>query len=104
VLSADLRDLAEQNTEREILMLELQADHDVAAELGGQPGVERVEAMPGSDGGRRYRLACARGGDLRPRLAAFVVGQGWGLVELRPQETSLEEIYLKVVSSEGAAA
>ena len=43
-------------------------------------------------------LGCALGGSV-----AFAVGRGWGLVELRTEETSLEEIYLRVVSSEGVA-
>jgi hypothetical protein len=41
---------------------------------------------------------------VRPRIAAFVVEKSWGLVEMRAQETSLEEIYLQVVSSEGVSA
>jgi ABC-2 type transport system ATP-binding protein len=104
VLSEDLRDLALQGTEREMVQMELVADRDVTADLGTVPGVDRVEAMPATDGRRRYRLSCVRGGDSRSRLAAFAVGQGWGLVELRLQETTLEEIYLQVVSAEGGPA
>ena len=39
---------------------------------------------------------------LRQALSHLVVDRGWGLLELRAQETSLEEIYLRVVSGEGA--
>jgi len=104
VLSEDLRDLALQGTDREMVQMELVADRDVTTDLGTVPGVDRVEAMPATDGRRRYRLSCERGGHSRSRLAAFAVAQGWGLVEMRLQETTLEEIYLQVVSAEGGAA
>jgi ABC-2 type transport system ATP-binding protein len=104
VLSAQLKDLTAHGTDLETLQLELVVSADVAAALAGLAGVQRVEAMPERDGHRRYRLICARDANLRPRLASHVVQQGWGLVELRAEETSLEEIYLKVVSSEGGVA
>jgi ABC-2 type transport system ATP-binding protein len=103
-LSADLRELASQSTEHETLQLELVVGSDVAGELRGVAGVRRLEPMPARDGTRRYRLVCDRGREVRPRLASFAVSRGWGLVELRTEETSLEEIYLKVVASEGVAA
>jgi ABC-2 type transport system ATP-binding protein len=100
VLAEELRDLSEHGTDRETVQLELAVAQDIAAELGGVPGVQRVEPMPAGDGRRRYRLVCARGAETRPRLAALAVQSGWGLVELRVQETNLEEIYLRVVSAE----
>jgi ABC-2 type transport system ATP-binding protein len=101
VLSEDLRDLSMHGTERETLQVEMVVARDASADLQQLPGVERVEAMPATDGRRRYRLVCKRDAATRPRLAAWVVGQGWDLVELRGQETNLEEIYLRVVSAEG---
>jgi ABC-2 type transport system ATP-binding protein len=104
VLSSELEDLTRHGTDRQTLQIEIAIDRDVATEIAANAGVQRVEAMPGTEGTRRYRALCDRSREVQPRLAAFVVGQGWGLVELRVEETSLEEIYLRVVSSEGAQA
>lgn len=102
VLQEDLADLTAHGTDRETLQLETGAPGDVAADLGAVAGVLRVEAMPPRDGHRRYRLVCERRPDLRQVLSKLIVERGWGLLELRAQETSLEEIYLRVVSGEGA--
>ena len=102
-LSDQLCDLARERQGEETLLLELQADVDAAAELAALPGVRELEAL-GRDGAQRYRLVCERGAEMRHRLSGFVVGRGWRLLELRAQETSLEEIYLRVVTSEGSAA
>ena len=103
VLSQTLRDLAAQGPERETLLLELQAPGDAQAQLAGVEGVHGVDAVPGHES-QRYRIVSQRGSGARHRLAAFVVQQGWKLLELRTQETNLEEIYLRVVSSEVSAA
>jgi ABC-2 type transport system ATP-binding protein len=104
VLQENLQDLAAHGTDRETLQLETEAPNDVAADLGAVAGVLRVEATPPRDGHRRYRLLCERRPGLRRVLSQLIVERGWGLLELRAQETSLEEIYLRVVSGEGAPA
>jgi ABC-2 type transport system ATP-binding protein len=104
VLMEDIEDLGRHGTDRETLQLEVATATDLQTDLAAQPGVHRVESMPARDGHRRYRLLCDRRTDLRPGLARWVIERGFGLVELRAQETSLEEIYLRVVSSEGRAA
>jgi ABC-2 type transport system ATP-binding protein len=104
VLSERLDDLGGHGTDRETLQLELVVAPDVQEQLAAQAGVHRVESMPARDGHRRYRLVCDRRAELRPTLARWAVERGLGLVEMRAQETSLEEIYLRVVSAEGRAA
>jgi ABC-2 type transport system ATP-binding protein len=104
VLSSQLQDLTTHGTDLQTLQLELVAPADVAPALAAVRGVQKVEPMPGRDGHRRYRLVAGRDPQLRPQLAAHVVQHGWGLVELRTEETSLEEIYLKVVAAEGSVA
>jgi len=101
-LSQTLRELDGDGKDQQILILELQAAQDVAAALRGVDGVRAAETLP-SQGQRRYRLQCEHGTAVRARLAAFAVQQGWQLLELRAQETSLEETYLRVVSAEGGA-
>jgi ABC-2 type transport system ATP-binding protein len=41
--------------------------------------------------------------DVREQLASTIVGAGWGLVELKSVNLSLEEIFLKLTTSEPAA-
>ena len=101
-LSQTLREMDGDGKDQQILILELQTAQDAAAALRGVDGVRAVDSLP-SPGQRRYRLQCERGTAVRARLAAFVVQQGWQLLELRAQETSLEETYLRVVSAEGGA-
>ena len=103
VLSRSLRDLDAPSPDQESLLLELEAPTDVSQQLTNLEGVHSLEPVA-ENGVRRYRLLCDRGSDVRPRIASFVVQQGWRLMELRTLETNLEEIYLRVVSSEGSGA
>src|SRR5438067_1031112 len=57
-----------------------------------------------ADGTSTYTVACALGHDLREQLAATVVGQGCGLLELRPVRLSLEEIFLEIITEEHETA
>ncbi len=100
VLSQKLRDLDGRADDRETVLLDVQAPPEAAKRLASVEGVRSVEAVP-ADGARRFRLLCERGPAVRHRLARFVGEQGWQLLQLRNQETSLEEIYLRVVSAEG---
>jgi ABC-2 type transport system ATP-binding protein len=64
-------------------------------------GVLRVRVEPTqADGRTRYLVECAPDRDLRRDLAAAVVRQGWGLVELRPADVMLEEVFIKLVTEE----
>ena len=71
---------------------------EVTPALKALEDVEDVRAT--SDGG--YQVSCSLGVDLRPALAAFVVGQGWRLLELRQERLSLEEIFLALTLEEEA--
>jgi len=99
VLAEELQELSQAGA-RETVLVELQVDRDVAAELRGLQGVERVEALPANGARRRYRLTGATGGETRLRVSAHAARQGWGLLELRPQEASLEQVYLRAVTSD----
>jgi len=99
VLAEELQDLA-HTAQRETILVELQVDHDVVAELRGLPGVERVESLPVNGARRRYRISGPRGGETRLRISSHAARQSWGLLELRSQEPSLEEIYLRAVAAD----
>ena len=60
----------------------------IEADLAALPGVQGVERR-----GKGYYLRCDR--DVRPDVAALVVNKGLSLFQLRSEDTTLEEIYLK---------
>jgi ABC-2 type transport system ATP-binding protein len=73
---------------------------EVLAVLRAQEGV--VEAEPVRREGSRvtYQLSVAPGADVRRELADRLVKSGFGLWGLHQEGTTLEEVYLRVVSSE----
>jgi ABC-2 type transport system ATP-binding protein len=88
----------------ETLRLEVRGPHDeVAQRLRGLPKVLEVAVTGGGDGRHAYTVVCELGADLREQLAATVVHGGWGLLELRPVEYSLEEIFLRIITEEQPA-
>ena len=66
------------------------APQDLIALLEAVPGVERVEPERGG-----YAVSSREGADVRPTLAAAIVGHGVELLELRPLALTLEEIFLE---------
>ncbi|MDY7040709.1 MAG: hypothetical protein SVX38_07590, partial [Chloroflexota bacterium] len=75
-----------------------------------KPGGEVIEALrrvdgvvsvePESEGS--YQVACVQGRDCRAALSAVVVNGGWGLLELRSIEMSLEDIFLRLTAEDAA--
>lgn len=56
-----------------------------------------------SRGNGVYHLDTAIGADVRAEIAEFVVGRGWGLLELRPVEMTLEDVFQQLTTEEPAA-
>ena len=68
------------------------------------PGVKQVTLDPPDAGGHvQARIECEPGRDLRPKIAADIVGQGHELSELRAARVSLEDIFLRVTTQEAHA-
>ena len=42
-----------------------------------------------------------KGADMREELSDLIMQNGWGLLELRPVVHDLEEVFLRVIASEG---
>ncbi len=85
----------------ETLQIEVRGPRDqVVARLRQLPKVLDVTVEGGANGVHSYTVACDLGSDLREQLAATVVQQGWGLLELRPVRLSLEEIFLEIITEE----
>ncbi len=74
---------------------------DVASAIRQLPGVTNVHAADTQGG---LEVASEAGRDIRRELAATVVSQGWGLLELRPMRISLEEVFLQLTTDDTAAS
>jgi ABC-2 type transport system ATP-binding protein len=76
---------------------------DVKTTLEALPGITKVAATDVRDSLAGFEVSSEMGHDVRRQLAAAVVGQGWGLLELRPLRMSLEEIFLHLTTEDSAA-
>ncbi len=47
-----------------------------------------------------YHVDTSVGSDVRAEIAEFVVGKGWGLLELRPVEMTLEDVFRQLTTEE----
>jgi ABC-2 type transport system ATP-binding protein len=64
-------------------------------------GVVSVQATGGENGQpASFNVECKLDTDLRRTLAATVVSQGWGLLELRGVSLSLEDVFINLVTKE----
>lgn len=88
-----------QNMERIYLQIGQQVP-DAADKMRQINGVDSVQ----DQGNGVFEVQYARDNDLRPVLAALVVEQGWGLLELRSVAMSMEEIFLELTTQEEQAA
>ncbi|MGI5819134.1 MAG: ABC transporter ATP-binding protein [Armatimonadota bacterium] len=50
-----------------------------------------------------YHLDTAIGSDVRAEIAEVIVNRGWGLLELRPVEMTLEDVFQQLTTEEPAA-
>ena len=74
----------------------------VAARVREIQGVGTVTSEV-KDGIVQIDIAVAGGADIREQLATTIIGAGWGLVELKSVNLSLEEIFLKLTTTETAS-
>ena len=61
-------------------------------------------ALMGSDGVVTVIVRSSEGDQTRRALAEQVVGNGWGLLELRPLAMTLEDLFVRLVRSERDAS
>jgi len=64
------------------------------------PEVKDVREADRDKSSVAYYVDTAVGRDLRSELATFIVNKGWGLLELRAVEMTLEDVFLKLVTEE----
>src|SRR4051812_38344599 len=72
--------------------------------LASLPGITHVSETPTRAGQVAFEVQSAQGRDVRRDIAAAIVRQGWGLLELRPMRMSLEEIFLSLTTEDAASA
>jgi ABC-2 type transport system ATP-binding protein len=71
---------------------------DKLQSIDGVLGVQVTEGN--SDPQATYTVECKLDSDLRRTLAAAVVSQGWGLLELRGISMSLEDVFINIITKE----
>jgi len=76
---------------------------DVTRTLEAIPGITRVAPADARGSLAGFEVNSETGRDVRRELAAAVVRQGWGLLELRPLRMSLEEVFLHLTTEDTAA-
>jgi ABC-2 type transport system ATP-binding protein len=76
---------------------------DVKTALEAIPGITRVAPADARGSLAGFEVNSETGRDVRRELAAAIVRQGWGLLELRPLRMSLEEIFLHLTTEDTAA-
>lgn len=67
--------------------------------------VEILQALPEADkvtliASNTFEIECCEGIDCRPVLAQVVVEKGWGLLEMRTVDISLEDIFLELTADQ----
>jgi ABC-2 type transport system ATP-binding protein len=75
-------------------------DEEARRLLSGIEGVTGVEPIGRDEGSVTYRVEVRETSDLRREVSSRVVGAGLGLLGLRKHGMTLEEVYLRVISSE----
>jgi ABC-2 type transport system ATP-binding protein len=68
----------------------------ITRRLGEVNGVLRVQTKDGAGSLCRYLVETEKSQDLRQELARVICGSGWGLLELRPVDMSLEDIFIRL--------
>lgn len=78
--------------------------HEVEPLLKDIPGVLAVQPQGGNNGTTQYMVETKPGAALTESIAACVVHKDFGLLELRPVDASLEDIFLKLTTQEEVTA
>jgi len=73
---------------------------DIYDRVHGMPRVRRVEGEELPNGLTQLHVEGAEGADLREDLARMIVQRKWGLLELAPVSLSLEEVYLRLTTTD----
>lgn len=96
--------LARQLQKTARLLLKIEGPKEAILEgLGSLEGVLQVQEKAFRDGVGSYVIETEKTEEIRKTLARTIVSKGWGLLELRPADLTLEEVFIKLVSEEPPA-
>ncbi|HMK66464.1 MAG TPA: ATP-binding cassette domain-containing protein [Thermodesulfobacteriota bacterium] len=89
---------AQLQTSRRLMMTIRGGEEEILKTLMDFPGVLKVDKS--LLGPEKYELEMDKEQDIRADLAKKIVEKGWGLLELRSRELSLEEVFVQLVTEE----
>ena len=84
---------------KERVYLELRGNGNACEQLKTIEHVEQVHVLSEQDGMLHLRVEAARGSDVRDKIFAQAVEQGWTLLEMRRDNTSLEEVFRELTTT-----
>jgi ABC-2 type transport system ATP-binding protein len=90
---------AQVQTSRKIHLTIQGPEEEVLKALGLQKGILHAD-KESDDSPGRYVVEMEKDQDIRADLARSVIEKGWGLLEMRSQELSLEEVFVQLVTEE----
>ncbi len=86
-------------TGKDRVYVEMRANGDAAEHVGRIENVQEVHVLSREDGVLRLRVEAPRGKDVREKIFATAVQQGWVLLELRRETRSLEDVFREYTTS-----
>ncbi|HEX28587.1 TPA: ATP-binding cassette domain-containing protein [Candidatus Poribacteria bacterium] len=92
---------ARQVGDRKSIFIEARAPSDLLREkIESIPDVIEVQLQETPDGTVKLTVDHTPQADIREEISSLITSSGWGLLEMRPVEITLEEIFLRLVSRE----
>lgn len=90
-----------EKTARLVMKVEGPLD-EIIGKIGAVSGVRSAnhEGTPDTRNIHNFIVETEKGHDVRKELSKTIHDNGWGMLELRPLEMSLEDIFIKLVTSE----
>ncbi len=83
------------------IFLRITGDRDqIARALGEVKGLRKVEPAPAADGGNGFIVELAKGADGEQSILPIIMSNNWKLNEMRSMETSLEDVFIQLVTEE----
>jgi ABC-2 type transport system ATP-binding protein len=83
------------------LFLRITGDGEqIAKALGEVEGVKKVVPAPATNGGNGFFVELAKGAAGEQSILPTIVSNDWKLIEMRAEETSLEDVFIQLVTKE----
>ena len=96
-------ELAERAKGEQMVHISIRGEsEEIEAKLEALSFVSSFKKMESNDGVFRYQISSQQKHNPAEDLFRFVVENNWSLIELRQETISLEDVFLKLTSSESA--